>query len=71
MPRRGRCLRKPLALDPQYAEAYARLGWTYYLEWILALECRTLRPWTERISLAQQALASRRFPAGSPLALER
>jgi adenylate cyclase len=24
---------KALALDPQYAEAYARLGWTYMLEW--------------------------------------
>ncbi|MBI3795385.1 MAG: adenylate/guanylate cyclase domain-containing protein [Deltaproteobacteria bacterium] len=24
---------KALALDPQYAEAYARLGWTYYVEW--------------------------------------
>src|SRR5262249_9919459 len=22
-----------VALDPQYAEAYAWLGWTYYLEW--------------------------------------
>ena len=22
-----------IALDPQYAEAYARLGWTYGLEW--------------------------------------
>ncbi|MGE0827328.1 MAG: tetratricopeptide repeat protein, partial [Candidatus Binatia bacterium] len=22
-----------IALDPQYAEAYVRLGWTYYLEW--------------------------------------
>jgi len=22
-----------LALDPQYAEAYTRLGWTYYVEW--------------------------------------
>jgi adenylate cyclase len=25
---------KALALDPQYAEAYAWLGWTYYQEWI-------------------------------------
>jgi tetratricopeptide (TPR) repeat protein len=24
---------KAIALDPQYAEAYALLGWTYYLEW--------------------------------------
>jgi TolB-like protein/DNA-binding winged helix-turn-helix (wHTH) protein/Flp pilus assembly protein TadD len=24
---------KALALDPQYAEAYACLGWTYFLEW--------------------------------------
>jgi len=24
---------KAIALDPQYAEAHARLGWTYWLEW--------------------------------------
>ena len=24
---------KAIELDPQYAEAYAWLGWTYYLEW--------------------------------------
>ncbi|MGE0820715.1 MAG: tetratricopeptide repeat protein [Candidatus Binatia bacterium] len=25
---------KAIALDPQYAEAYARLGFTYYIEWL-------------------------------------
>jgi len=25
---------KAIVLDPQYAEAYARLGWTYFVEWI-------------------------------------
>ncbi|MBI3756737.1 MAG: tetratricopeptide repeat protein, partial [Deltaproteobacteria bacterium] len=47
---------KAVALDPQYAEAYARLGWTYWREWRLrwSTDPRTL----ERVlTLAQQALA--------------
>ena len=35
---------KAIALDPQYAEAYAQLGLTYWLEWSLALECRPPDP---------------------------
>ena len=47
---------KAVALDPQYAEAYAWLGWTYWLEWVLrwSADPQTL----ERASaLAQQAVA--------------
>ena len=39
---------KALALDPQYAEAYALLGWTYWHGVDLALESRTPRPWSAR-----------------------
>jgi adenylate cyclase len=49
-------LEKAIALDPQYAEAYAWLGWTYYREWnwFWSRDPQTLeRAWT----LAQQALA--------------
>jgi adenylate cyclase len=47
---------KALALDPQYAEAYAGLGWTYYLEWIFRwnTDSQTLE---RALALAQQALA--------------
>jgi adenylate cyclase len=47
---------KALALDPQYAEAYALLGATYYLEWAFRY---SVNPQTlERaLALAQQALA--------------
>src|SRR5687768_10501662 len=47
---------RALALDPQYAEAYSRLGMTYYLDWIWrwSADPQTL----ERVfTLAQQALA--------------
>lgn len=47
---------KATALDPQYAEAYAHLGYTYWVEWLLrwSADPQTL----ERVSkLAQQALA--------------
>ena len=47
---------KAIELDPQYAEAYARLGLTYCLEWFLrwSPDPQTL----ERASaLAQQAVA--------------
>jgi adenylate cyclase len=47
---------KAVALDPQYAEAYARLGWTYWLEWGLrwSADPQTLE---RALVLAQQALA--------------
>ena len=47
---------KAVALDPQYAEAYARLGWTYWREWGLrwSADPQTLE---RALALAQQALA--------------
>ncbi len=47
---------KAIALDPQYAEAYAWLGWTYWLEWGLrwSADPQTLE---RALALAQQALA--------------
>jgi adenylate cyclase len=47
---------KAVALDPQYAEAVARLGWTYYLDWGLRWNAdpQTLE---RALTLAQQALA--------------
>lgn len=49
-------LEKAVALDPQYAEAYARLGHTYYLEWTWrwSVDPQTLE---RGLALAQQALA--------------
>ena len=47
---------KAIALDPQYADAYVGLGWTYYMEWIWrwSLDPQTL---PQALALAQQALA--------------
>jgi adenylate cyclase len=47
---------KAVAQDPQYAEAYARLGWTYWLEWAWRWSAhpQTLE---RALALAQQALA--------------
>ena len=46
---------KAVALDPQYAEAYVWLGWTYYLEWMF--RWRMVPQSLERaLALAQQAL---------------
>jgi len=47
---------KAVALDPQYAEAYALLGFTYYLEWVLfwSADPQTLE---RALALAQQAVA--------------
>src|SRR5262249_5317116 len=47
---------KAVALDPQYAEAYAGLGWTYCREWVLRWNAdpQTLERANE---LAQNALA--------------
>ena len=47
---------KAIALDPQYAEAYAWLGWTYWIEWVLrwSADPQTLE---RALALAQQAVA--------------
>ncbi len=47
---------KAVALDPQYAEAYAYLSWTYYREWILrwSTDPQNLE---HALALAQQAVA--------------
>src|SRR5262249_20895969 len=48
--------KKALALDPQYAEVYVSLGFTYYLEWAWhwSTDPQTL---TQVFVLAQKALA--------------
>ena len=60
---------KAIALDPQYAEAYAWLGWTYWLEWVLrwSADPQTLE---RALALAQQALALDDSLPSSPFALE-
>src|SRR5581483_1730037 len=47
---------KAVALDPQYAEAYTRLGWTYWQEgvWRWSADPQTLE---RALALVQQALA--------------
>ncbi|MGE0827127.1 MAG: tetratricopeptide repeat protein [Candidatus Binatia bacterium] len=47
---------KAIALDPQYAEAYAQLGSTYYVEWVWhwSADLQTLG---QAVILAQRALA--------------
>ena len=47
---------KALTLDPQYAEAVTRLGWTYHWEWIFrwSADPQTLE---RALALGQQALA--------------
>jgi adenylate cyclase len=47
---------KAIALDPQYAEAYALLGWTYWLEWAVrwGADPQALE---HAFELAKQALA--------------
>jgi TolB-like protein/tetratricopeptide (TPR) repeat protein len=47
---------KALALDPQYAEAYAWLGWTYYLEWSFQWS-QDPQNLERALALAQKALA--------------
>jgi adenylate cyclase len=46
---------KALALDPQYAEVYVGLGWTYWIEWSWrwSADLQTLE---RALALAQQAL---------------
>jgi adenylate cyclase len=47
---------KAITLDPQYAEAYAWLGWTYYTAWVVrwSADPQTLE---RALALEQQALA--------------
>ena len=47
---------KAIELDPRYAEAYARLSWTYYTEWLWrwSVDPQTLE---QALALAQNALA--------------
>lgn len=46
---------RALALDPQYAEAYASLGWTYWMEWLWWNQDLLLLERAEE--LARQAIA--------------
>lgn len=45
---------KALELDPQYAEAYAQLGWTYFAEWDWSQDPQSME---RAFALAQKALA--------------
>ena len=56
---------KALALDPQYAEAYAWLSWTYWREWSFrwSVDPQDLE---RALALAQQAVALDDTPAESP-----
>src|SRR5262249_22362218 len=47
---------KALALDPQYAEAYAFLGWTYFREWSFQWS-QDPQALDEALALAQRAVA--------------
>jgi len=47
---------KAIALDPQYAEAYACLGWTYWVEWVFRWSADP-QIMERALALAQQALA--------------
>jgi adenylate cyclase len=49
-------LEKALELDPQYAEAYAALGWTYWLEWFYRWH-RTPETLARAGELGQRAIA--------------
>ena len=60
---------KAIALDPQYAEAYAWLGMTYWLEWVCALECGPPDPGA-RVGAGATGRCPGRLPAESPFALE-
>ncbi len=60
---------KAIALDPQYAEAYAVLGWTYWQEWVLRWSADPQN--LERaLALAQQAIALDDSLPGAHSALE-
>jgi len=47
---------KAIELDPQYAEAYAYLGYTYWAEWVFGLSAGT-QTLERALALAQQAVA--------------
>ena len=47
---------KAIALDPQYAEAYAWLGWTYWHGVGLVDGVRTPRPWSGRLRWRKRPL---------------
>ncbi|HEV8712290.1 MAG TPA: adenylate/guanylate cyclase domain-containing protein [Candidatus Binatia bacterium] len=54
-PRARQMYEKAIELDPQYAQVYASLGWTYHLEWGLqwSLDSQTLE---RAFALAQKAI---------------
>jgi tetratricopeptide (TPR) repeat protein len=47
---------KAVALDPQYAEAYASLSWTYFIEWSMHWSADPQTP-ERAVALARQAVA--------------
>ena len=53
LPQARQMFEKAIELDPQYAQAYAGLGWTYWLEWFGGSNPQTLERAGE---LAQKAL---------------
>jgi TolB-like protein/class 3 adenylate cyclase len=59
-----------IALDPQYADAYAGLGWTYYMDWFWrwSADPQTLE---RAVALGQQALALDRSPPKAHSLLSR
>ena len=60
---------KAIALDPQYAEAYAWLGWTYWHGVDLALECGPPDPGA-CVGAGATGSCPGRLSACSPFALE-
>jgi adenylate cyclase len=48
---------KAIALDPQYAGAYARLGWTYWMEWLYHSSQDPQQVLERVVELAQKAVA--------------
>src|SRR5215510_12728594 len=58
---------KAIALDPQYVQAYAQLGWTYMVEWAFHWSANPQIP-ERALALAQQAVAlDDSLPAGHEL----
>jgi len=47
---------KAVALDPQYAEAYTWLGWTYYIEWVWRWSANLQQTLEQAFELAQKAI---------------
>ncbi len=48
---------RAIKLDPQYAGAYAELGWTYLLEWFLQWNPDRTQSLERTLELAQKAVA--------------